>query len=560
MALYGIDVSNWKFGINLDNVPYDIIGFRATQGKGVRDPYMEQMSDMNRRGKNRDEVYYHFVSEGNTVEAEAHNFIEKVRKRLRPQDCICLDWERQGGGLVQYDLRWAQRWCQIVEQALGKRPWIYTGIENAKIFNGSDIAQNNPLWMPHYGRRVRTGGYDDRPSKDEARLVHGFSRLVAWQFTENGHLPGYSDGLDLNEFYIEPGKMIEWAGNVRPSVTISAALDVRGRIGERWLELGGPKSPLGLPTSIEVRTEHGAYRRFQNDQYMLWSPETDAHPSWGEIRKAYGRLDFEHGPMGYPTTDELDTRKPGGKFQRYQGGIAYWSPKTGAHFVYGLILEQYGKDDFEAGKWGFPIGPEVRTERGWKQDFEGGTIGVGGEASSISAPATSPASSSKIRIPTIHESDAPVQIDLRGGSGLGCICMKLTLPLVEEEMLRRGLIKNCIDYYQFGYRGDVAASAGTHDWGGVVDCEQGITKPQREVWAMFGWMMAPRTVSWGWNQPNNEHGHGGMYGCNHRSPILAKQVKDMMAGYNGLVSNRYVDWVKPTQTWQDALISKGLAF
>lgn len=49
MPSYGIDVSNWKFGINLDDVPYDYIGFKATQGRGVRDPYMAQMSDMNRR-------------------------------------------------------------------------------------------------------------------------------------------------------------------------------------------------------------------------------------------------------------------------------------------------------------------------------------------------------------------------------------------------------------------------------------------------------------------------------------------------------------------------------
>lgn len=557
MTIYGIDVSNWKFGINLDNVPYDYIGFKATQGRGFRDPYMRQMSDMNRNGKNRDEVYYHFVSEDNTVESEAHNFIEMVKDRLRPQDSICLDWERQGGGLVKYNLEWAQRWMQIVENQLGKRPWVYTGQDNARVFSGSDIAEQNPLWIPHYGPEASTGGYESAPSG--VNPIHPFKRVVGWQFTDQGRLPGYDGTLDLNIFNIEPGKGIDWAGNIRESIKVTEqdlAYPVVGAIAEKWRELGGPQSFLGMPTSIEVKTETGAFQRFQNEQYLLWSMSSGAHVSIGEIRKAYGKLDYEHGPNGYPITDELDTRKPGGKYQQYQHGVGYWHPNVGAQFVRGLVLHAYGEEDYEAGPWGFPIGPEVKTENGWYQDFEGGRLGVGGEPS-MKRFEMPPVATSKLVIPTIKESDAKLWIEMKGGKGYGCICMKMTLPFIEEEMIRKGLIKYCIDIFQFGYRGDVKASANTHDMGGVIDVAQGITKAQREVWAMYGVIMAPRSRAWGWT--GGDHGHGGWYGCVHRHPTLAAQVKNMMNGYNGLVSNTYVDWVKPARTWQDSLRHLGLA-
>lgn len=155
-------------------------------------------------------------------------------------------------------------------------------------------------------------------------------------------------------------------------------------------------------------------------------------------------------------------------------------------------------------------------------------------------------------IPTIRENDPKVWITTKSKSGWGCVCMQITLPLVETEMKRRGLIKNNIDYFQFGYnKGGVAASAGTHDGAGVVDCAQGITREQRQVWADFGWMMAPRTREWGWT--GGAHGHGVLFGCVHRSPSAAAQIRSMMAGRNGLVSNLVTNWVKPSRTWQDAV-------
>ncbi|NNG39159.1 peptidoglycan DD-metalloendopeptidase family protein [Flexivirga sp. ID2601S] len=425
MPLYGIDISNNTGDIDLAAVPYDILGLKATEGRGYRDQWMARHSDLNRRTKNADEVYYHFVSTGNTAEQEAANFIETVRDRLRPQDCICLDWEGAG---VDNGVEWARRWCQIVEPALGKRPWIYAQQSILGMFAGTDIADNNPLWIANYGRSQTTGGYGDRPSVRWSG--EPFRRIVAWQFTDKGHLDGYSGTLDLDEFYVEPGRLIDWAGNVGGGEQPQPVPEVSGRIGERWRELGGPNSPLGNPTGEEIATPRGAWRQFEHG-VMIWSPETDAHPNYGAIRERYadydyeyGRLGFpisdeyqikedgrwqefehgaiywspatgahavygrirerwgefgwENGALGYPTSDEFDGSKPGGRVQRFQGGVMYWTPAGDAHPVWGLMFERYTQDGWEGGRWGYPVSDERRTGAGWEQDFEGGRMDIAG--------------------------------------------------------------------------------------------------------------------------------------------------------------------------------------
>lgn len=440
MALYGIDISNYQAGIDLTKVPYDILGLRASEGARTHDAEMVRQSDMNRRGRNADEVYYHLVSTGKTPEQEAENFIRQVRDRLRPQDCVCLDWEGDGTG---NGVEWARRWCQIVEGSLKKRPWIYVNSSQTTDFEGTDIAEQNPLWVAWYPTKNETGGYDDR--RGTTPEIPFFRRVVGWQFTESGHLPGYEGPLDLNEFYIEPGRMIDWAGNAeqpepeQPSPTP----EVGGRIGDRWRELGGENSPLGKPTGDEMPTPQGAFRMFERGA-MIWSLATDAHPNYGAIREPYGRHGFEyghlgfpttdelpaaregrwqgfergsiywtpgtgaqavygaigdswdkqgreHGKLGYPTSDEFDGRKPGGRVQRFENGVMYFTREHGTHPVWGLMLDQYRADDFEHGRWGYPTSEERQTRDGWEQDFEGGTMRVGGQAPAPGSPSPAPA-------------------------------------------------------------------------------------------------------------------------------------------------------------------------
>lgn len=151
-----------------------------------------------------------------------------------------------------------------------------------------------------------------------------------------------------------------------------------------------------------------------------------------------------------------------------------------------------------------------------------------------------------------------VWIKLPGGAqGWGCECMARTLPLIEADMKKQGLIKSCLDVFQWGYNpGKVSKSAGTHDLGGVIDVAQ-YSLAQRKVWAKWGVMMFPRTTAFGWFTGN--HGHGVWHGCPHQVPYTDWQVRSGMAGGDGLGSSatlkgrRWRRFEAPVRTWQEAV-------
>lgn len=157
-------------------------------------------------------------------------------------------------------------------------------------------------------------------------------------------------------------------------------------------------------------------------------------------------------------------------------------------------------------------------------------------------------------IPPLKEADPHrTWRDSNGRTWKVCLCMEYTLPLIEAEMKKRGLIKYAIDIFQGAYNpGRVAASAGTHDLGGVIDVLQGITLEQRKVWAMFGVMMFPRIPQYGWR--TGDHGHGVWHGCPHQTVSADRQVTNGIAGRDGLVSNIRRNFEAPKRTWQEAYL------
>jgi uncharacterized protein with LGFP repeats len=60
---------------------------------------------------------------------------------------------------------------------------------------------------------------------------------------------------------------------------------------------------------------------------VWWSPRTGAHTVWGAIRDVWLARHQEFGPLGYPTTDEYAV--PGGVAQRFQHGTLTYSFRTG---------------------------------------------------------------------------------------------------------------------------------------------------------------------------------------------------------------------------------------
>ncbi|WTW95536.1 PQQ-dependent sugar dehydrogenase [Streptomycetaceae bacterium NBC_01309] len=157
----------------------------------------------------------------------------------------------------------------------------------------------------------------------------------------------------------------------------SGAHIVEGGILTNYLANGGPGF-LGAPTTDELTTADGVgrYNNFEYGASTYWTPQTGAHTVHGAIYTKWAQLGLERGPMGYPTTDELGTSKPGGRYNNFQNGPITWSGWTGAHAVYGAILGKYGELKWDWGVLGFPTTDELPTGRpgGRFNEFEGGTI------------------------------------------------------------------------------------------------------------------------------------------------------------------------------------------
>lgn len=150
---------------------------------------------------------------------------------------------------------------------------------------------------------------------------------------------------------------------------------IGGRIEETYQRLGGWPTFGDALTPESVSAWNGRFQVFARDSSIYWHPNVDggtAHQVGGAIRDKWAELGWEREYLGYPTTDELPTRQPGGRFNHFQGGSIYWSPSTGAHKVLGEIRNYWGKNGWEKSRFGFPVSEERRLNDGAvQQEFQG---------------------------------------------------------------------------------------------------------------------------------------------------------------------------------------------
>jgi hypothetical protein len=155
---------------------------------------------------------------------------------------------------------------------------------------------------------------------------------------------------------------------------------MRGELYARYRDLGGVDGFLGLPVSDEERTAKGGRRvRFDKGD-LYWHNDIGARTIYGAIRNRWQALGGAGGFLGLPLTDELPVMKDGkeiGRFNRFQGGTIYWSPRTGAWDVYGDIRKTW-EDEYggATGRLGFPTSGETSTPHsgGRFNNFEEGIL------------------------------------------------------------------------------------------------------------------------------------------------------------------------------------------
>ncbi len=138
------------------------------------------------------------------------------------------------------------------------------------------------------------------------------------------------------------------------------------------------------------------------------------------------------------------------------------------------------------------------------------------------------------------------------GSYWGCTCMETIDPMIDRELVARGIIHQCLDVMQGCYSGGrVAASGATHNGGGVRDLAQS-GEPYDSHLEMWGYAAFQRD----WRDGMDPHTHAVLIGCPHLDPSAHRQVTAWMNKRNGLMSNAPDrDQTRPStiRNWREAV-------
>ena len=151
---------------------------------------------------------------------------------------------------------------------------------------------------------------------------------------------------------------------------------IRGSILTAWAASGWESSWMGLPTSNEIASSKGGvFQRFERG-VGYWSPATGAQFVGEPVLSAWGAYGYQTGSMGYPRSGGV-AGVGGSRHQIFEGGIAYWRPGGRVSFIRGSILTAWAASGWESSKVGLPAGPEVHQADGTTtQPFERGRISV----------------------------------------------------------------------------------------------------------------------------------------------------------------------------------------
>lgn len=184
---FGIDISHHQGKINwktlFDKEKFDsIIGFvycKATEGHTHVDTQWEtNRKTLNNRGIPNGA--YHFFTTNEEPLAQAKHFLNYWKKREVDLPPV-LDVETEGNS-DQELIKNMHLWLKEVEMKTGMRPVIYTSYHFFETKFLNDFKDYN-FWIAAYSRK---------PDKiDDPRILH-------WQYSEEGTLPGIDEAVDFN--------------------------------------------------------------------------------------------------------------------------------------------------------------------------------------------------------------------------------------------------------------------------------------------------------------------------------------------------------------------------
>jgi lysozyme len=207
-TVQGIDVSHFQGVVDWQQVAKAGMSFafaKATEGITYVDPqFATNWAGIKAAGLVRGA--YHFFEANDDATAQAQHFLATVQ--LVPGDLPpVLDIETTAGVSDPQVWSGVATWLQIVEQATGRQPIIYTapGFWNSQAPNLT--LTRYPLWLADYAA--------------QAVLPHGWTSWLFWQHSQSGSVAGVTGAVDLDLFSGTLQQLQELAITGSPSPPIS---------------------------------------------------------------------------------------------------------------------------------------------------------------------------------------------------------------------------------------------------------------------------------------------------------------------------------------------------
>jgi len=141
-----------------------------------------------------------------------------------------------------------------------------------------------------------------------------------------------------------------------PAASAAPSSDAVNAINDRYSAFGGAGSLLGAPTGEAVDAPGGAERDYEGGA-IYYSKDTGAHVMYGAILERYKALGGPGSELGYPKNDESDTGDGTGRFNDFTtpgGASMYWTPQWGASVIKGRVLDAWRQSGDITGPFGYP--------------------------------------------------------------------------------------------------------------------------------------------------------------------------------------------------------------
>ena len=182
---HGIDVSHYQGEINWDrlikksSVKISFVFCKATEGTSHLD-HRWSLNLKELRDRKIPVGAYHYFKPHKDAAKQANFFLKHYRPLSSDLPPV-IDVEEESSSHVKLrnDVK---RWMDMVEEKTGRQPIIYTNYH-----------MYSTIFKPHFKEYLFwIANYSDRPERMQD------SRILYWQYTDQGMVPGIDHNVDLN--------------------------------------------------------------------------------------------------------------------------------------------------------------------------------------------------------------------------------------------------------------------------------------------------------------------------------------------------------------------------